>query len=321
MKREAISHTKMKRLCRRLDIPLWQGVGLLESIWHLTAREAPRGDIGKLSDEDIALGIDYHGDEGALIDALVSCGWIDRDPVARLCIHDWHEHTDDHIHNRLARAHLHFAGGRPPKLTRLPSKEREIATKFYDSCAQNADPCVQQAHETHTESARQALDERSTNVPPEPEPEPEPLPEPEPEAARVPSAPLVIVQPIRSQERKVSLGGISPAAWEDFRNRYAESGKKLNESDWNKAAMEVASLGLSETNLVERVIPSLVAELPEWGERELSMIPYPANWLKSQPWTRIGKPREPPLTREERKQAEIDRQWAELGLGGGNGTQ
>ena len=57
MKREAIGHTKMKRLCRRLDIPQWQGVGLLESIWHLTAGEAPRGDIGKLSDEDVALAI------------------------------------------------------------------------------------------------------------------------------------------------------------------------------------------------------------------------------------------------------------------------
>lgn len=89
MKREAIGHTKMKRLCRRLDIPLWQGVGLLESIWHLTAREAPRGDIGKLSDEDIALAIDYRGDESKLIDALIESGWLDLDPVARLVIHDW----------------------------------------------------------------------------------------------------------------------------------------------------------------------------------------------------------------------------------------
>jgi hypothetical protein len=63
MKRQAMSHTKMKRLCRRLDSPLWQCVGILESIWHLTARETPRGNIGKLSDEDIAVAIDYRGDE------------------------------------------------------------------------------------------------------------------------------------------------------------------------------------------------------------------------------------------------------------------
>ena len=39
MKREALTHTKMHRLCRRLGLPLWQAVGLLESLFHLTARE------------------------------------------------------------------------------------------------------------------------------------------------------------------------------------------------------------------------------------------------------------------------------------------
>jgi hypothetical protein len=74
MKREAVGHTKMKRLCRRMDIPLWQAVGLLESLWHLTARECPAGDIGKLSDEDIALALDYRGDESAMIEAVCSVG-------------------------------------------------------------------------------------------------------------------------------------------------------------------------------------------------------------------------------------------------------
>ncbi len=64
MKREAITHTKMKRLCRRLALSLWQAVGLLGTISHLTARgNAARESIGKLSDEDIALGIDYRGNE------------------------------------------------------------------------------------------------------------------------------------------------------------------------------------------------------------------------------------------------------------------
>jgi len=62
MKREAVGHTKMKRLCRRMDIPLWQAVGIMEMLWQVTAREAPRGDIGKLSDEDIALALDYRCD-------------------------------------------------------------------------------------------------------------------------------------------------------------------------------------------------------------------------------------------------------------------
>ncbi len=138
MKREAVGHTKMKRLCRNLGIELWQAIGLLDSIWMLTAREAPRGDLGKLSNEDIALAIEYRGDETKMIEALVSSGWLDRDPIERLVIHDWHEHAEDTVHRRVARARLTFAGGFVPNLTRLAGKEREQAEKFYgipDSCA------------------------------------------------------------------------------------------------------------------------------------------------------------------------------------------
>jgi hypothetical protein len=111
-------------------------------------------------------------------------------------------------------------------------------------------------------------------------------------------------------------GGISPATWDDFRNHYAESGKPLNEDDWMKAAMKATELNLSETDMHERVLPCLVAELPSWAQRDVGMIPFPANWLKGQPWTRKAKPRDPPLTPEQRRQREIDRQWE--GLGNGN---
>jgi hypothetical protein len=56
VKRDAPNNSKMKRLCRLLDIPVYQSVGILELLWHLTAREAPRGDIGKLDNETIAEG-------------------------------------------------------------------------------------------------------------------------------------------------------------------------------------------------------------------------------------------------------------------------
>src|SRR5260370_9275805 len=125
----------------------------------------------------------------------------------------------------------------------------------------------------------------------------------EPETARAE------VRPIR-QERSITPGGISPATWEAFQSRYAESGKPLNEADWIKAGMEAATLDLSELDMTERVIPSLTAELPGWAEREIGMVPFPAGFLKSQPWTRkAAKPREPPLTKEQRRQHEIDRQW------------
>lgn len=137
MKREAIVHSKMRRLCRRLNIPQWQAVGVLESIWHLTGREAPRGDIGKLSDEDIALAIDYREDETKLIEALVASEWLDRDDTERLLVHDWHEHADDAVNLRLARSKQYFVGGRAPKLSRLSGKERDPIAQFLNSGAQS----------------------------------------------------------------------------------------------------------------------------------------------------------------------------------------
>jgi hypothetical protein len=131
MKREAFSHTKMQRLCRKLDLPLWQAVGLLETLWNLTAKQAIGGDIGRLSNEDIAMAIDYRGDEGYLIQTLVSIGWLDTHPVHRLVIHDWADHAPDAVHMKLARLKKNFACGAAPKTNRLPKWEREEADKFF----------------------------------------------------------------------------------------------------------------------------------------------------------------------------------------------
>lgn len=131
MKREALNHTKMKRLCRRLNLPLWQGVGLLETLWQLTAKQTPRGDVGRLSNEDIAIGIDYRENDLILIDALVESGWVDRDERHRLLIHDWPDHAPDAIHMKLARQKQYFASGAVPKTNRLQKWERDEAHSFF----------------------------------------------------------------------------------------------------------------------------------------------------------------------------------------------
>jgi hypothetical protein len=189
MKREAFNHGKMKQLCRRLDIPLWQAVGLLESIWNLTAKECPRGDIGRLSDEYICLAMDYRGDETVLMEGLIHARWIDRQETARLVIHDWYDHADDAVHRKLARAHLFFVTGEAPRLTRLAGRERQEAEQFYathlqsagpsfpqegpvlwqestEKCAQNINPGVPSAPKTAKSAPHQSP------APPEPEPEP-----------------------------------------------------------------------------------------------------------------------------------------------------
>lgn len=103
MKAGTKSHIKFKRLKCRLQLPDYCIVGVLESLWHVTAQHAPRGDIGKLTDEDIAALIDWACDPAELVRALVSAGWLDEHPDHRLIVHDWHDHCSRYVHGNIAR--------------------------------------------------------------------------------------------------------------------------------------------------------------------------------------------------------------------------
>lgn len=127
MKREAINHSKMRRLARVLGVDMWGARGIMESLWYVTSEEAPAGDIGKLSNDDIADAIGWRGDVSALIDGLVQAKWLDATPTYRLVVHDWPEHCAEHIHAKLARARLRFANGEIPKFSKLNEKERRSA--------------------------------------------------------------------------------------------------------------------------------------------------------------------------------------------------
>lgn len=290
MKREAVGHTKMKRLCRRLDIPQYQAVGVLESVWHTVAREAPRGDIGKLSDEDIALAIDYRGDEAKLIEALVYAGWLDRDSTHRLVVHDWADHADDAVQMKLARGHLFFADGRAPKLTRLATKERECAHEFYNS--------AQSAHAVRTESLSVGFERTEyaqnddLSAPPEPEPVPEPVPEPllnicAPGGARVSdSLPLIENPPFETTEshalfavlpQKPDLKTLQVQWFEEWwRICWRKEDRKRAQKAFQKLVHSQATF--------ESVIAATKAQTPKMLASEANFRPLPTTWLNGERW-------------------------------------
>ena len=104
MKHGATSKLKFKKLDRALgDLPQYQVVGLLESLWQFTAADAPLGDVGKFTNEDIATAIDWKGDPDKLIEALVETGWLDESDEFRLVVHHWHEHCPDYLRKRIQR--------------------------------------------------------------------------------------------------------------------------------------------------------------------------------------------------------------------------
>lgn len=275
MKREAFSHTKMKRLCRRLDVPQWQGVGLLESIWNLTARETPRGDIGRLSDEDIALGIDYRGDESKMIDALVVSGWVDRSDTDRLIVHDWDEHAPDGVHMHLARSCARFCTGKPPKYQRLTGKERDRAHEYYN-----------RAHDMHTEGAQKTY---SCALPlPLPIPLPEPLPVTEvlPDKEHLPtsvdSAPDVAGVLVLTPDEPKSLTAsekqkiwFDTVFWEEYPLKKARD-----------RAFKACQKHLKGVRVLE-VMVGLRAQLPGMlalKETDPSRIPHASTWIAGKRW-------------------------------------
>ncbi len=153
MKRGTIDHPKMRRLGRELGLPLYAAVGLLECLWHFTAERAPRGDIGRWDDEDIAEACGWPMEEAArLIAALVRTGWLDEHAEHRLVVHDWSEHADDAIHVRLSRNGESFADGAAPRQSRLARRERTTAESAH--CAHKS---AQQRTTAHKSAQKRTL--------------------------------------------------------------------------------------------------------------------------------------------------------------------
>lgn len=96
-------HPKFAALKAKLSLSKFEGMGLLETLWHFTGRYAPRGDIGRYSNSEIEAWLEWKGAPDAAVDALTSCGWIDTHKKYRLVIHDWHEHADNTTKKQVSR--------------------------------------------------------------------------------------------------------------------------------------------------------------------------------------------------------------------------
>ena len=103
MKHQTPESMKFRKLQRRLGATRRTTVGTLELLWIATQKNAPRGDIGRFSDEEIAIECEWEGDPALLVNSLVDCGWLDRCDDSRLVVHDWPEHAPSWVKRQLAR--------------------------------------------------------------------------------------------------------------------------------------------------------------------------------------------------------------------------
>lgn len=136
MKSGTPSHIKTKKLKMLLKLPLWQVVGILESLWHFAGDCADDGGVGRYSNEDIAAYMEWDGDPDELINAFVHCRWLDPHPVHRLVVHDWEDERPYYIEERIRKREQRLAakkpgtrpeeaGTRPPNSGTVPGRGQE----------------------------------------------------------------------------------------------------------------------------------------------------------------------------------------------------
>ncbi len=130
MKRGAPDHPKMDALAEALGIELWGAVGLMECLWHFTAKFAPAGDIGKYSNWQIANKLGWQGDPSALMQALVNAHFVDHDDQHHYIVHDWSQHCEDAVQRELARKGQRFADGKKPNIARLKKNSYYLPRRY-----------------------------------------------------------------------------------------------------------------------------------------------------------------------------------------------
>jgi hypothetical protein len=116
LKRGTPDNPKVAHLAQLLNIELWGAVGILEILWHFTAKYCPCGDIGRFTDKQIAKAVGWQRPTGArgvtpecrLSDALVTAKWLDRCTCHRLVVHDWKDHADQAVTKFLDRHGISF---------------------------------------------------------------------------------------------------------------------------------------------------------------------------------------------------------------------
>lgn len=101
MKRGTPNHRKMHDLAKALKLPLYGAVGIMEMLWHFAGQQTPEGDIGRLTDRQIAAAVDWDKKPEALVGALLSARWLDSNSEYRLIIHDWPEHVEYEVCRKL----------------------------------------------------------------------------------------------------------------------------------------------------------------------------------------------------------------------------
>jgi len=136
LKKGTSRHPKLLMFAKMLRITRRDAVGLLELLWEFTTDHAPRGDIGKWTNEAIAEAVDWKGSAEKLVEALLLCGsgragWLEPHIECRLLVHDWQEHAPSWLKGSLQRQGINFFSPAPPLNTQpIPNLTQPSKSDF-----------------------------------------------------------------------------------------------------------------------------------------------------------------------------------------------
>lgn len=145
---------KFKKLQRLLRISVAECVGHLELLWIATQKNTPQGNIGKFSNEDIAIACCWDGDPDEFVAALVKCNWLDPHDEHRLIVHDWAQHCPSWVTGSLARHGRTIFGRENNTAEQLEKNARHDANEDARQVAK--EPAKDGAREPAREPARDA---------------------------------------------------------------------------------------------------------------------------------------------------------------------
>lgn len=213
------SHPKTKKLIRRLGkAGAWDLVRLF--LWVASNRSD--GDLSGLSDEDLELSIDFDGEEGSFISALVEVGFIDGDAGARK-VHDWQEHNPwaagaDARSEKSRWAAVCKQHGRQEAARLMP----EYAKRIGAAPADDANGKQRESQDSANELPKSATGTPLAGSGCAPSPSPSPSPEEEAKASLSTSSPEKPMDELFADEGKAKAAGVPSCPIDALLDAYEE---------------------------------------------------------------------------------------------------
>src|SRR5690606_27297172 len=163
-------HKKLLRLVRYLQADKHKLIGHLHELWWWALDNVPAdGNLGDLTDEEIAFAAEWDGDPKEFCRGLIEAGFIDETPSGRY-LHDWYDYAGKLLDRRAAdRERKRRAKG---SLEFQRNSAGILAEGRADSARTITNPTV----------TNPTVEKHHSPQPPSPEPRDVDAPEPEPPA-------------------------------------------------------------------------------------------------------------------------------------------